>query len=114
MEASELHLIKYEEPEEFVNAVRAFKPEGYLRFRGRRLRVLRASLPSSQDLEILEPDRRVDPWTLRVLKIGKSRRLLLKLPKGWVELLEIQPEGRRSMGSEQFINGYRPDGEVVG
>ncbi len=114
VEASELHLIKYEEPEEFVNAVRAFKPGGYLMFRDRRLRVLRASLPSSQDLGILESDRRVDPWTLRVSKIGRSRKLFLKLPKGWVELLEVQPEGKRVMKSEQFINGYRPDGEVVG
>jgi hypothetical protein len=34
---------------------------------------------------------------------------------GWVELLEVIPEGKRRMTAEEFVRGYRPEaGETIG
>lgn len=68
----------------------------------------------------------------KLLKIGSARataadgggpglileddgRLLVGAKEGSVELIEVQPEGKRSMSAAEFIRGYRPQtGETLG
>jgi methionyl-tRNA formyltransferase len=79
--------------------VRAFHPAPgtFLPFRGKRLKVWRASVePGSGDARTF---------------VGGA----VQTSDGRLRLDEVQPEGKRRMSGSEFVNGYRPqDGEAVG
>jgi methionyl-tRNA formyltransferase len=89
------------------NRLRGFQPwpGAFTSFRGKNLNITSARpLPSGSAI--------LEPGTLRVdcgqLLVGCSRLSTL-------ELLEVQPEGKKRMAAKDFINGYRPhDGEKLG
>ena len=106
LQPHEFHLLNYLKVENFLNAVRGLTPDGYLIFRGKKLKVIKAR-PYSNETPLLSP------WTLAVKKENRQRKLLLGLEDGTVELLELQPQSSKKMSAEAFINGYKPSGEKV-
>lgn len=92
---------------EIWNRLRGFQPwpGAFTSFRGKNLNVTAAKpLPSGTAV--------IDPGTLRIdrgqLLVGCGQFTTL-------ELLEVQPEGKKRMAAKDFINGYRPqDGEKLG
>ncbi len=84
-------------------AVRAFTPApgAWTTLGGRRLKVLRlAPAPASDDPAAanLKPGQ---------LALGRDGRLLAGSGDGAVELVEVQPEGRRAMAGADFARGAR-------
>jgi methionyl-tRNA formyltransferase len=90
---------------EICNRVRGFMPwpGAYTWFRGRVLQIWKARLAEPHSGE---------PGTLR----AEDRRLLVHCGEGTsIELLEVQLEGRRKMGTDAFINGQHVQaGEELG
>ena len=84
-----------------ANQVRALapKPGSFCEFRGKRLKILKAApAPGS-----------APPG--KVVFVGK--RLLAGTGEGLLELLLVQPEGKKLSSARDFINGYRiQEGEV--
>lgn len=92
---------------ELYNRLRGFQPwpGAYTSFRGKSLHVWKARSLASADGVI-------DPGALKVasdaLLVGCGQASVL-------QLLELQPEGKRRMSARDFINGYRPrTGERLG
>jgi methionyl-tRNA formyltransferase len=89
------------------NRLRGFQPwpGAWTRFRGKSLNVTYARpLPAGSDV--------LDPGALKVecdyLYVGCGESTTL-------ELLEVQPEGKRRMSAKDFINGYKPkSGDKLG
>jgi methionyl-tRNA formyltransferase len=83
-----------------VNAVRAFTPSpgAWTTFRGRRLKITRARPAPAGAGDDLEPGQ---------LRLDRGRRLLAGAAEGAVELLCVQPEGRRPMSGAEFARGAR-------
>jgi len=71
-------------------------PSAFTRFRGRLLKIHRT--------KVLEGDPGGPPGTITI----KEKRLCVVCGTGAVELLELQPEGKRRMSGLDFLNGYRP------
>jgi len=92
---------------EIWNRLRGFQPwpGAFTKFRGRSFSVTAARpLPSGTAV--------IDPGALRIdcgqLLVGCGQLSTL-------ELLEVQPEGKKRMAAKDFINGYRPQsGEKLG
>jgi methionyl-tRNA formyltransferase len=84
-----------------VDAVRAFTPSpgAWTTIRGRRLKVTRAAPAPDGVAGGLEPGR---------LCVGPDGRLLVGTADRPVELVEVQPEGRRAMSGAEFARGARP------
>jgi methionyl-tRNA formyltransferase len=61
-----------------------------------------------QQVRILPPDEHphnsAPPGRIAVA----DRRLLVRSGDGWLEILSLQPEGRRAMDGTAFTNGYSP------
>jgi len=91
---------------EIYNRLRGFQPwpGAHTLFRGRHLQVHRA-LPAEQALQ-LEAGQ----------IFAESTRLLAGCENNTaLELIELQPEGKRRMSARDFINGYHPQpGEKLG
>lgn len=92
---------------EIWNRLRGFQPwpGAFTSFRGKNLNVT-AARPLASGTAVS------DPGTLRVecgqLLVGCGQLTTL-------ELLEVQPEGKKRMSAKDFINGYRPhEGERLG
>jgi methionyl-tRNA formyltransferase len=74
------------------------KPGAYTTFRGKRLLIRAATTTAA-------PQGVPGSLTDTVVATGD----------GGVELLEVQPEGKRRMTAEEFVRGYRPeDGSILG
>lgn len=89
---------------DIANRIRGFDPwpGAYTGFRGQLLHVRRARRAGGE------------PAPAGVLRV-EGRRLFASSGDGWLELLELQPEGRRRMAAGEFINGRRPlTGETLG
>lgn len=87
------------------NLVRALSPSpgAYTFFRGKRLKILRTRIPE-------EGPGEEKPGVLSVSAKGK---LAATAADGPLELLLVQPEGKRVMQAADFIRGYRPRGEPL-
>jgi methionyl-tRNA formyltransferase len=89
------------------NRLRGFQPwpGAFTTFRGKNLNVT-AARPSASGSAV------PDTGTLRV----DCGQLLVGCGQGTVlELLEVQPEGKKRMAAKDFANGYRPAaGEKLG
>jgi len=75
-------------------------PSAFTSFRGRLLKIHRSHLSDF-------PHPGLPPGTVLPLR----EALFVACGDGVVELLEIQPEGKRRMSGVDFINGYQPLGE---
>jgi methionyl-tRNA formyltransferase len=73
-------------------------PGAFISFDGKVIKVFRAA-PSRDIPKEIKPGS----W----YSDGKSR-LSLCLSDGWIDLLEIQPEGKKRMQVTDFLRGYRP------
>jgi methionyl-tRNA formyltransferase len=91
---------------EIYNRLRGFQPwpGAHTLFRGRHLQLHRAP-PTEQALDL-------QPGQISV----ESTRLFAGCGKNTVlEMIELQPEGKRRMSARDFINGYHPQpGEKLG
>ncbi len=78
-------------------------------FRGKRLRVLTAHLRQPDD------SQSAGPLTQTAGELVDGTGGLVTTGSGWLELVEIQPEGKGSMTWREFANGARPEsGERLG
>jgi methionyl-tRNA formyltransferase len=108
-------IIDWSQPAEAIlRRVRALAPEpgATTTFRGRILKVLRASAGSDEHVPPAEGRTSRSPGRLSVTGDGG---LGVATGRGWVELEEVAPEGRRRMSGADFVRGYRPEiGERLG
>jgi methionyl-tRNA formyltransferase len=91
--------------DEICNRLRGFQPwpGAYTQFRGKNLKIVQ--------LRPSESTKTLRPAELGVVADG----LLVGCGTGALELLQIQPEGKKSMAAGDFIRGYRPvAGERLG
>ena len=89
---------------EIVNRLRGFQPwpGAFTSFRGKQLRVWAAKAA----MAVVKPSE---------VRVEDSRLLVGCGHNTALELLEVQPEGKKRMGAADFINGYRPKaGEKLG
>ena len=89
---------------QIANRIRGFDPwpGGYTTFRGNLLHLRRVRPADGPAAE---------PGTLAV----EGRTLRAACGQGWLELLDLQPEGKKRMTASEFINGRRPvSGEKLG
>ncbi len=79
-------------------------PGAFTTFRGRHLKLHRSRLVAS-------PCQTLPPGTI----LPDQGALQVACGQGAVELVEVQPEGKRRMSGRDFLNGYRPrPGERLG
>ncbi len=91
-------VIDWREPaRRVVDRVRALNPEpgAHTFWKGRRLKVWRAAVASGHG----EPGM--------VLVASPRAGLVVAAGDGAVEILSLQPEGRRAMDAQEFLRGYR-------
>ncbi len=82
------------------NQVRALAPDlgAWTCWRGKRIKVFRTRLlPEARGLRAGE------------LRSIDARRLVIGTGEGDLELLVVQPEGRKKMTAAEFLRGYRPE-----
>ena len=94
--------------ERVVHAVRAFTPSpgAWTTFRGRRLKVSRAAPAPRGTGAALAPGK---------VAVGPGGELLAGTIDGAVELVTVQPEGKRAMSGAEFARGARlPEDEWLG
>ena len=102
-----------EEAERIVNRVRALAPvpAAATTLRGRGLRFYRASAAPTGSPAA--DGSRIPPGTILGVEAGGGLRV--SAGEGSVDLVELQPEGRRRMSAAEFARGYRPErGERLG
>jgi methionyl-tRNA formyltransferase len=90
-----------------ADAVRAFTPApgAWTTHRGRRLKVARATPAEGSGASLPEDGRpTLEPGRLT---LGPGGRLLVGAADQPLELLEVQPEGRRAMSGAEFARGAR-------
>ena len=87
-------------PEQAHNFIRGLSPHpgAWMRWQDKVLKLWRSALPNLNCPPDLKPG---------ALQIFEKKRLLLGLERGCIEILELQPEGKRRMKAEEFINGWR-------
>jgi methionyl-tRNA formyltransferase len=93
-------------PREILNRLRGFQPwpGATTQFRGKSLKLIAAQLFSGGSI--------LAPGELR----WQTEKLLAGCGSGTtLELLQVQPEGKRTMSAREFVSGYRPgEGERLG
>ena len=91
---------------EIQNRLRGFQPwpGAYTHFRGKNLKILAA--------QVAQASRQIAPAELQV----NGDTLLAGCGSGTaLQLLQIQPEGKKAMSARDFVSGYRPQqGERLG
>lgn len=91
---------------DICNRLRGFQPwpGAYTQFRGRNLKIVSAR-PVKEPISLT-------PGAVAI----RGDRLLVGCGEGTVlELLQVQPEGKKAITARQFISGYRPlEGERLG
>lgn len=79
-------------------------PGAYAQREGKVLKLLRCHVPAPQPTLTLAA-----PGTLTVYQ----KMLLAACADGWLQLLELKPEGKPAMPADAYIQGYRPDGALL-
>ncbi len=93
----EMCLIDWEKPASDIhNKVRGLSPfpGAYFEYDGKRYKVFKTSFGKEFDLKIGEI-------------LTEKKRIFIGTFDGTIEVLEIQPEGRKRMSSEEFLRGYQ-------
>lgn len=75
------------------------RPGAYTYFNKKRLKILRVRKSNVFNFEASAGT--VKTW---------NDRMFVKTWDGAIEILELQPEGKRAMSASEFIRGYHPDG----
>jgi methionyl-tRNA formyltransferase len=91
---------------EIHNRLRGFQPwpGAYTQFRGKGLKIV-AARPAEHDSQLSAGE----------LRIGNEKLFAGCGAHTALELVQLQPEGKKPMGAREFINGYRPaSGERLG
>lgn len=91
--------------DEIHNRMRGFQPwpGATTRFRGKGLKLIAARPTENENIVTGE------------LRIRTDRLIVGCAGNSSLELLEVQPEGKKAMSGREFINGYRPQqGERLG
>ena len=94
---------------EIYNRLRGFQPwpGAYTTFRGKLLTVCSASLQA--------PEGSLAPRVPLGSLLVQGNRLYAVCRDSFLELLEVQPEGKKRMPARDFLNGYKPQpNEVFG
>jgi methionyl-tRNA formyltransferase len=88
---------------DLFNRIRGFQPwpGAYTSFKGKTVQVHRAA--PSENSAALSPGHILVEGTRLFVGCGKNKNADTTL-----ELIEIQPEGKRRMSAQEFISGYRP------
>lgn len=88
------------------NRLRGFTPwpGAFTRFRGKTLGISKAS-PAGAGTEPLAPGQMHAQGDHLYIGCGQSTAL---------EVFELQPEGKKKLSAREFVNGYRPNGEMLG
>ncbi|HTD23699.1 MAG TPA: methionyl-tRNA formyltransferase [Terriglobales bacterium] len=98
--------------EVLVNRLRGFQPwpGAFTSFRRKQLQITQAKAGEAYSIQIQFGE--LQSGELRV----SQDRLLAGCGNNTVlEILELQPEGKKRISAREFINGYRPkDGEILG
>ncbi len=90
---------------QIANRVRGFDPWPgvYSRFRDRLLHLRR--------VRVSDGPAGATPGTVSIA----GRSLRAACGQGWLELIEVQPEGKKRITAAEFLSGYRPAaGEILG
>ena len=93
--------------QEIHNRLRGFQPwpGAFTTFRGKTLSIDFA-IPLKPGSELVPPGR---------IRVFESRLLIGAGGDTSLEVLELQPEGKKKMSAADFINGYKPkSGEILG
>jgi len=93
---------------EIWNRLRGFQPwpGAYTNFRGKNLNVVSAKPHSTKEGLNGAPG---------VVSVENGKLLVACGHQTWLELLEVQPEGKKKMPVRDFVNGHRPQtGERLG
>jgi methionyl-tRNA formyltransferase len=95
---------------EIVRQVRAFSPEpgAVTSFGGRNLKVLRAAVSEREDDGDGEGEGEGEVGAMEGRVGGFPGALVVRAGDGWVELVDVAPEGRRRMSGAEFVRGRRP------
>jgi methionyl-tRNA formyltransferase len=85
-----------DDAEKIYNKLRAFTPWPgiYFNFKGKRIKILKALL--------FGEEKNINPGEFNI----DNKELLLGTKKGILKILEIQPEGKKPMQPNEFINGF--------
>jgi methionyl-tRNA formyltransferase len=88
---------------ELFNLVRGLapKPGAYTKHNGRRLKILKTK-PAESGAD-------AEPGVLTV----SGERIEVGTGNGRLELLSVQPEGKRLMDASEFVRGHRPEGKFI-
>jgi methionyl-tRNA formyltransferase len=92
---------------EILNRLRGFQPwpGAFTLFRGKQLLICNARVAVSE----------TDATRASASLLVENTRLFAVCRDSMLELLEVQPEGKKRMAARDFINGYRPQpGERLG
>jgi len=93
--------------QEIHNRLRGFQPwpGAFTSFRGKSLAIISAR-PLAPGSELVPPGR---------MRLIESRLLVGAARDTSLEVVELQPEGKKKMSAADFINGYKPkSGEPFG
>ncbi|MCK6612144.1 MAG: methionyl-tRNA formyltransferase [Bacteroidia bacterium] len=85
--------------QEVYNFIRGMSPypAAWFLFYGKPMKVLKSSLVTCEK-----------QMNSGELFIESGKRILVKCKDQWIELLEIQPESKKRMKTEEFLRGWRP------
>ena len=92
------------------NQVRGMNPSpiATTSLKGKRVKILKTA-PFSMDGEENQLQGN-NPGSLLVWSQGKRKRLVVPTGDGYLEILELQPENKKAVPAESFLNGFRSDG----
>lgn len=94
-------LINFDQPAEcVVNFVRGLssKPGAYTCFRGKKIKVLSASVLETEDSNGFRPG----------MVIGNRKSLLIQCADKAIKVTTLLPEGKKQMDGSSFMNGFKP------
>ena len=90
---------------DIYNRIRGLNPwpGAYTTFEGRRLKVWRAARPISEGFDNIES---LDKKPGEILAVGEES-LAVATADGFLNLLDLQPAGKKAMSADSFCCGYR-------
>ena len=88
--------------EDIRNQIRGMNPfpGAYSEIHGRKVKIYKASLVVRNGREEMTPGE--------VVRIDDREGLTVSTGRGYLSLLEVQPEGKRRMNGPEFVRGYHP------
>ncbi len=86
-------------------------PSAYTFWKGRTLKIWKSRVAQDE----LPDCGQSGSWETGAVHLAGKDRILVKCKEGWLELLEVQPEGKKRMDAASFLRGYPlEDGYCLG